>query len=74
MAKPTIPVSEQKAISVDQAAQLLGLCKKSLYPYIHSGELASFRVGRRRLIRSDSLESFQKELELRHTNALRGEV
>jgi len=63
---------ELRAFSVDQAAKALGLCKNSLYPYIHNGQLPSYRIGRRRLIRRDALEKFQERLEAEHTDALRG--
>ena len=47
------------AVSMDQAAALLGgVAQSTLDEYIHSGQLPTFRVGRRRLVRLDALNEF----------------
>lgn len=45
-------------MDVDEAAQLLGVKKATLYAYVSRGVLHSFRqaVGRRRLYRRDAIE------------------
>lgn len=71
MAKTAIPVQFRTALTVLEAAQLLSISKPVIYRFIHTGQLPSYRIGRRRLIRREALEQFQKDLEARHTEALR---
>ena len=71
MAKSTVPLQHRSSLSVQEAAQLLGINKPTLYRFIHTGQLPSYRIGRRRLIRRESLDSFQQGLESEHTQALR---
>ena len=73
MSKSSVPLHLRTTVSVNEAAGLIGICKPAIYHYIHSGELPSFRLGRRRLIRRESLEEFQRKREEKHTAALRGE-
>lgn len=63
--------TKRDAISVATAAELLGVCKKTLYVYIHSGELPTFKLGRRRLIRRKSLDEFLQQLERKQLSANR---
>ena len=70
MAKSAVPIQHRIAFSVQEAANLLGINKPTLYRFIHTGQLPSYRIGRRRLIRAESLDSFQKDLEDEHTHAL----
>ena len=51
------------AVSVDQAAAMLSISTKSVREYITSGQIPSFRVGRRLLIRAKSLEDFAASME-----------
>ena len=51
------------AVSVEQAALLLGVAPSTLGEYIRNGRLKSFRMGRRLLIRLDSLHDFARDLE-----------
>ena len=44
--------------SLDRAAARLGLGKSMLYVYINSGELRSFKVGKRRLVLETELQRF----------------
>ena len=49
-------------IDVDEAAQLLGVKKATLYAYVSRGVLHSFRqaVGRKRLYRRDAIEQLRE--------------
>jgi excisionase family DNA binding protein len=64
---------EAEAMSVERAAELANVCPNTLYPFIHNGQLPSFRIGRRRLIRPPALREFLQKLEEEHTSVLRGE-
>ncbi len=46
------------ALSVTDAARLIGLGRSKIYEHIKSGDLPSFRIGRRRLISLKDLENF----------------
>ena len=51
------------AVSLEQAAALLGVAPSTLQDFIRSGKLRTFRLGRRVLIRLDALDEFSKSLE-----------
>lgn len=55
--------SAQLALSVRDAAALAGVGRTILYEAVGSGELPSLKVGRRRLIRIESLEAWLKSRE-----------
>jgi excisionase family DNA binding protein len=55
------------------SAKQLGICKNHLQKYIDSGELASFKLGQRRLINREALDNFRLKLEKLHTAEIRGE-
>ena len=46
------------ALSVAAAARRLGIGRSSIYKLIGTGELASIKIGRRRLIRVDVIDAF----------------
>lgn len=73
MAVSPIPVTDRVTLSPEQAANLLGISKKTLQPLIDSGELPSFLVGTRRLIRRSALEKLVRRKERRYTDASRGQ-
>jgi excisionase family DNA binding protein len=52
------PAAERLAYSVDEAARLTGLSRDLLYDQIRQGNLASVKVGRRRLITRQHLQQF----------------
>jgi len=52
------PAAEQLAYSVDEAARLTGLSRDLLYDQMRQGNLASIKVGRRRLITRQHLQQF----------------
>ena len=50
--------AERMAYSVDEAARLTGLSRDLLYDQMRRGNLASVKVGRRRLITRQHLQQF----------------
>lgn len=46
------------SVSIDDAARMLGVARSTLYEQIAKGNIHSFKVGRRRLIRVRDLETF----------------
>lgn len=55
--QPTPPA----AISVADTQRHLSICRTTIFALIRSGDLASFRVGRKRLILTESIEDFIAE-------------
>jgi excisionase family DNA binding protein len=53
-----IPLNEREALSIVEAASICGLGRSTVYKLIGSGQLQSFRIGGRRLIRRADLMSF----------------
>lgn len=56
-------MSERLAYSVDEAAALTGLSRDVLYEEMRRGNLASRKVGRRRVITRVQLEKFLNPTE-----------
>ncbi|MBX3430807.1 MAG: helix-turn-helix domain-containing protein [Hyphomonadaceae bacterium] len=55
----TAPASGRPiAVSPTRAARLIGIGRTKLYEALTSGELSSYRIGRRRLIRVVDLEAW----------------
>ncbi len=54
---------EPVAISLEQSAALLNVAPSTLSEYIHSGQLRTFRMGRRVLVRLETLHAFAQSLE-----------
>ena len=50
-------------VSMEQAAALLGVALSTLMEYVRSGQLQTFHMGRRRLVRLDALHRFAQDLE-----------
>ena len=67
-----VPIHHLQAYTVQQAADLLGVHRLTLYPYVNSGQLRSYRMGRRRLISRFALDRFQGEMEADHYQAMTG--
>jgi len=61
---PTTPSDIRIAVSPAEAARLAGIGRTLLYRAISSRELASFTLGRRRLIRVAELERWLAAHEL----------
>jgi len=47
---------ERLALTVEEAAQRLGMTRKALYGHLAAGRIPSIKLGRRRLIPVQSLE------------------
>jgi excisionase family DNA binding protein len=56
-------LSDRLAVSPFEAAIIVGIGRTKLYEALSSGELASFKIGTRRLIRISSLEAWLKTRE-----------
>jgi excisionase family DNA binding protein len=48
------------SVGVDDAARLIGVARSMFYEMIASGEIDTFKLGRRRLVRVKTLEAFIK--------------
>ena len=48
---------EQLLYSVDEAAKALGLGRSKFYGLVSSGEIETVRIGRRRLVRAESVRA-----------------
>lgn len=51
------------AYSVDEAADMIGISRRSIYELLRSGQLRSVKIGARRLVRRSDLDTFLEELE-----------
>ena len=52
------PPADRLAYSVDEAARITGLSRDLLYDQMRTGKLRYLKVGRRRIITRQNLESF----------------
>jgi excisionase family DNA binding protein len=52
-----------RCLSVEQAARLLNVGRSTAYDLIRSGELRSVKIGRRRLVPRDALDSLINRLQ-----------
>lgn len=52
---PRLPI---KAVSVDQAAKMLGIGRTSTFVLVGSGSLRSLKIGSRRLVPISAIEEF----------------
>jgi excisionase family DNA binding protein len=57
------------ALSPGEAAKAAGVGRTTIYVALGSGELKSFKLGSRRIIRLDALEDWLKRLEDSHDPA-----
>ncbi len=48
------------SVGVDDAARLIGVARSMFYEMIASGDIQTFKLGRRRLVRVKTLEAFIK--------------
>lgn len=60
---------DRLALSARDAAAALGISERLLWSLSVSGQIPSFRIGRRRLYRRDSLESWLQEQEAKEQRA-----
>jgi len=56
-------VSHPEALSVVAAAKMAGISRTKLYEVITSGELPSFKIGRRRMVRPSAIKDWLDRLE-----------
>jgi excisionase family DNA binding protein len=56
---------DKEALSVEECAKATGISRAEIYIHIGSGELASIKLGRRRLVRRQSLQDWLISLEQR---------
>nr|WP_249671630.1 helix-turn-helix domain-containing protein [Pseudomonas sp. PIA16] len=55
---PQPPIS----VGVDEAARLIGVARSMFYEMIARGDIQTFKVGRRRLVRVKALEAYVRRL------------
>ncbi len=46
------------AMSIEESARVIGIARATLYEIVARGEIESFKLGRRRLILTKTLESY----------------
>jgi excisionase family DNA binding protein len=55
---PPCSLPASRLVRIGEAAQILGIGRSKLYAMISTGEIATVKLGRRRLVRSETLEKF----------------
>jgi len=63
------PKLEPEAVSVDEAVRVSGIGRTSVYALMKTGELPSFRLGKRRLIRLAAIRGLLERLEAEQRDA-----
>lgn len=58
----TVPIP-RLSVGVEEAAELLGLGRSSVFNLMKDGQLRSIKVGKRRLIAMSELEAFLSRLQ-----------
>ena len=61
------------AFSIPEFAQVFKIGRSTVYEMIETGDLASFHVGRRRLISYSAAEKWQRKLEAKSAASHRNE-
>jgi len=59
----TIEDTQTLAVSVAEAAKIVGLGRTKVYAAIADGTLPTVKIGRRRLVRIEALNQWLKDLE-----------
>lgn len=54
---------EPEAVDVRAASRMLGISRTKLYELLNDGTVPSFKIGRRRLVRPDTLRQVLASLE-----------
>jgi excisionase family DNA binding protein len=57
---------QRLAYPVNEAAELLGVSRSQLYELFSTGEVASLKIGTRRLVRHEALVDYLDRLEANH--------
>ena len=60
---PSLITEPPRCLRVEEAARLLNIGRSTAYELIRSGRLRSVKIGRRRLIPREALESLLASLE-----------
>jgi excisionase family DNA binding protein len=60
---PSLVTEPPRCLRVEEAARLLNVGRSTAYELIRSGRLRSVKIGRRRLIPREALESLLASLE-----------
>lgn len=60
-------VLDEKLISIQQAADLLGLTKKTLYAWTYEGKLPAYKLGRTKRVKLSELEKLVSRAESAET-------
>jgi excisionase family DNA binding protein len=60
--RPLPPTPFQMLLSVDQAVDVLGISRRTLYRLLKSGEIVAQKLGRRTMFERDALMEFVKRL------------
>ena len=55
-------MDEKRLLTVDEAAQRLGIGRSHAYIYVLRGELESVKLGRSRRVPAEAIEDFVKKL------------
>lgn len=55
---PMLPIS----VGVDEAARLIGVARSMFYEMIARGDIETYKVGRRRLVRVKALEAYVRRV------------
>jgi excisionase family DNA binding protein len=67
----TIPALNQRVtVSVDEAMKALGVCRDVIYDLLKSGNIRSFKMGRRRLVVVQSLYEWAARMESQQNGEL----
>lgn len=61
----TATYDDRETLSVEQCAKITGISRAEIYIHIASGELPSIKLGRRRLVRCQTLREWLAMLEQR---------
>lgn len=56
------PPMDRLAVSVEEAAQMLGIGRSKVFELLKEGSLASIRIGRRRLIPYAEIRAFMERV------------
>ena len=61
--------SEKRALTMDELCERYGWTRTTAFAAIKEGDLASFKIGRRRLVPVDEAERFMREAATRPSKA-----
>ena len=61
-AERPVTITDKALYSVEESIGLLGLSRQTLYNELNSGRLASFKVGKRRVIPSEAIQEWKKRM------------